>query len=84
MKKLSNTIKILKKSVHEYEYEGEEGKHDTRPTESIKSDPEVENLINSLIDKDISELRELWTKYFDQEIPKWNKGYLTKRLAYRI
>lgn len=80
--KLPKTIKILKNTVHQFD--GKEDKHDTRPTESIKVDLEVENLVKSLPNKDISDLREMWEKYFNEKAPKWNKSYLILRLSYRI
>ena len=81
-KKLSNTIQILKTSVHKYD--GKEDKHDTKPTESIKADPEIEKLIKNLPDQKISELREMWEEYFNEKAPKWNKSYLVLRLSYKI
>ena len=80
--KFPSTIKILKTSIHKYR--GEEGSFDTRPTQPITHDSEIEKLVEDLPNKDVVELRNLWSRYFDEEIPKWNKGYLTKRLAYRI
>ena len=82
MKKLKNTIQILKTQVHQYD--GKEDKHDTRPTESIKADPEIEKLIKDLPNKSVDELRELWKSYCGEEAPNWNKSYFIPRLSYRI
>ena len=82
MKNLTNTIEILKTSIHQYG--GNENKFDTRPTQSIKPDQEIENLIKDLPNKSIDELRKLWKSYCDEEAPNWNKSYFIPRLSYRI
>lgn len=79
MKNLSNTIEILRTSIHQYA--GNENKFDTRPTQSIKPDQKIENLIKDLPNKSIDELRKLWKSYCDEEAPNWNntlsRDYLT-------
>ncbi len=82
MKNLTNTIEILKTSIHQYG--GNENKFDTRPTQSIKPDQEIENLIKNLPNKSIDELRKLWKSYCGEEAPNWNKSYFIPRLSYRI
>lgn len=80
--KLKNTIQILRENI--YQYDGKEDKHDTRPTQSIQADPEIENLIKNLSNKSIGELRKLWKSYCNEEAPNWNKSYFIPRLSYRI
>jgi hypothetical protein len=82
MKKLKNTIQILKARIHRYD--GKEDKHDTRPTQSIEADSEIENLIKDLPNKSVDELRKLWKSYCNEEAPNWNKSYFIPRLSYRI
>jgi Protein of unknown function (DUF2924) len=82
MTKLPKTTKIFSEAIHKYD--GKEDKFDTRPTQAIAPDPEIEKLLKELPDKDISELREMWKKYCNEEAPNWNKSYFVPRLAYRI
>ena len=44
----------------------------------------VSSKINALVKMDIAELKALWHKYFDYKPPKYDREYMTRRIAYHI